>query len=439
MKFLAWDVGVKNLAYSIIDFDTEKHTKEILEWGIINLMTEVDEEKKEDTSIICCESNSKGKKCEAKAIFLFQSDENKGICRKHRSTNKYKHDVFFDLTQKNVCCYEINNKKENTVTECGKNSTFARKDELTKTYCNQHLKILLAKEPFEIYEIKKEKKEMVRAQSILTLARRLYQHLDKLKDILLNVDEVMIENQPVLKNPTMKTIQILLYGYFIMNGILKEKINDIHFFSASKKLEAYDDVDNKIAKTVSHLNGQYQINKKLAILYTTEMIKNNKTWFEFFNSHHKKDDLADAYLTNCFYIDRKFKINKFKPLSKEEKKQKTIKKVEDKKDSESKGTMDRLQSLLNDTNQDDEFNFGDDSLKSKNKILDNDSDEDEIAQPVYNNKSTNFRQFYKYGKKNTGSSSNTSKTKVTPNVSSIQDMAKLVPKKKVISGLDKFF
>ncbi len=430
MKFLAWDVGVKNLAYSIIEFDTEKHTKEILEWGIINLMTEVDEEKKEDTSIICCESNSKGKKCEAKAIFLFQTDENKGLCRKHRSTNKYKHDVFFDLTQKNVCCYEITNKKENTVSECGKNSTYARKDDLTKSYCNQHLKVLQAKEPFEIYEIKKEKKEMVRAQSILTLARRLYQHLDKLKEILLNVDEVMIENQPVLKNPTMKTVQILLYGYFIMNGILKEKIKDIHFFSASKKLEAYDDIDNKIAKTVSHLNGQYQINKKLAILYTNEMIKNNKSWFDYFNSHHKKDDLADAYLTNCFYIDRKFKINKFKPLTKDEKKiQNKAKKEEQNITS---GNMNRIQSLLQE-DIDDEFLFGDNSKLTDDNLVVEESDNEEISQPEIKFKPKNFKQFPKYVKKNKPTTSTSAKSV------SIQEMAKFIPKKKVVAGLDKFF
>jgi hypothetical protein len=48
-------------------------------------------------------------------------------------------------------------------------------------------------------------------------------------------------------------------------------------------------------------------------MYTNEMIKNDYNWFNFFNSHHKKDDLADAYLTNCFFIDRHFKINKFAP------------------------------------------------------------------------------------------------------------------------------
>ena len=317
MKFLGWDVGIKNLAYSLIDYNEETQTKEIIDWGVINLMSEVDAEPKHIH--LCCESNKKGKKCELKAIYLLQSDETKGVCKVHQKLLKYAQFKFLDLTQKAICCYETFVKKTNTVKKCEKAAFTTRKDDLTKGYCNQHLKVVQTHDPFEIYEIKKDKKELVREISILTLSKRLFQHLESLGDILLNVDEIIIENQPVLKNPTMKTIQILLYSYFIMNGILKEKVKNIHFFSASKKLEAFDDVDNKIFNTLSHITNQYQINKKLAVLYTNEMIKNDIKWFKFFNTHSKKDDLSDAYLTNCYFIDRQFKINKKAEKIKEKK------------------------------------------------------------------------------------------------------------------------
>ena len=51
----------------------------------------------------------------------------------------------------------------------------------------------------------------------------------KLNDIpeLLDVDIVIIENQPSLKNPQMKSIQMILYSYFLILGkiIGSEKIN----------------------------------------------------------------------------------------------------------------------------------------------------------------------------------------------------------------------
>ena len=327
MKFLGWDVGIKNLAYSLIDYNEETQTKEIIDWGVINLMAEVDAEPKHVH--LCCESNKKGKKCELKAIYLLQSDETKGVCKVHQKLLKYAQFKFLDLTQKAICCYETYVKKTNITKKCEKAAFTTRKDDLTKGYCNQHLKIVQSQEPFEIYEIKKDKKELVREISILTLSKRLFQHLESLGDILLNVDEIIIENQPVLKNPTMKTIQILLYSYFIINGILKEKVKNINFFSASKKLEAFDDIDNKIFKTLSHITNQYQINKKLAVLYTNEMVKNDIKWFKFFNTHSKKDDLADAYLTNCYFIDRQFKINK-KAEKIKEKKPKSSKKTDNK-------------------------------------------------------------------------------------------------------------
>ena len=64
---------------------------------------------------------------------------------------------------------------------------------------------------------------------------------------LLNVDIVVIENQPSLKNPQMKSIQMILYSYFLIlgkvigNGNLSSSyIENIDFCSASNKLKVYD-------------------------------------------------------------------------------------------------------------------------------------------------------------------------------------------------------
>ena len=41
------------------------------------------------------------------------------------------------------------------------------------------------------------------------------------KTDFLNHDIICIGNQPALKNPTMKSIQMLLYSYFIIEGVVK--------------------------------------------------------------------------------------------------------------------------------------------------------------------------------------------------------------------------
>jgi hypothetical protein len=483
MKFLAWDVGIKNLAYSIIDFDKENNSKTIIDWGVINLMNEVDEKPKEIR--ICCENNVSGGKCKTKAIYLFSNDSTRGLCRKHQQMIKYAAHKFLDISEKSLCCYETNKTKKKTESEngdetekktCEKTALYARKDDLSITYCSMHLKMLQKKEtvPFEIYELKKDQKEMVRAQSVLTLSKRLYQHLENIEETLLDVEEVVIENQPVLKNPTMKTIQILLYGWFVMNGILTERIKGIHFFSASKKLEAYDDVDNKIAKTLAHITGQYQVNKKLAILYTVEMVKNDSKWFKFFSGHQKRDDLADAYLTNCYYIDREFKINKFAPKIKTKKEKKTNSNtktktndddsedgnipdsvfIKDSDDEDDDGKEDKFSKLFPDLFGDKIdidmcMGFGEDEGEDGG----DGGDEDDVKEKKP------FKKFYKnYYNQNKyqNKSSNESKTTLISNIkkkpfdtivktsntnknTSISDMTKVIPKKKVVGGLDNFF
>jgi hypothetical protein len=391
----------------------------------------------------------------------------------HRAMAKYKPCRFLDLSQPITCCYTVNNKKTNTNTICGKNALTSRKDNINITYCNMHLKVMQKKEAFETFEIKKEKKELVRTMSVLLLATRLYEHLNNLKDILLDVDEIIIENQPVLKNPTMKTVQILLYSYFVMNGIMKEKVKNIHFFSASKKLEAFDDVDGKIMKTLSHLSGQYQVNKKAAILFTQEMIKRNPKWFNFFNTHHKKDDLADAYLTNCYFIDRHFK-------------QKTKKdgKMKEKDNDETNTTMD-MEIELNEDNGDDmnvedaddnesikeEINLysdDDNDMEDNKDDVDTDSDIDldlyfgkkiidtEISKKIVEEEvkenmkteAQNKKQFYKYYKKTKPSSAPTGNLTTNKSVKNIKppsqpssQQSKPKPEKKVqkFGNIDSFF
>ena len=452
MKFLGWDVGIKNLAYSLIDYNEETQTKEIIDWGVINLMTEVDEAPKQDH--LCCESNKKGKKCELKAIYLLQSDETKGVCKVHQKLLKYAQFKFLDLTQKAICCYETYVKKTNITKKCEKAAFTTRKDDLTKGYCNQHLKVVQSQEPFEIYEIKKDKKELVREISILTLSKRLFQHLESLGDLLLSVDEVIIENQPVLKNPTMKTIQILLYSYFIINGILKEKVKNIHFFSASKKLEAFDDIDNKIFKTLSHITNQYQINKKLAVLYTNEMVKNDIKWFKFFNTHNKKDDLADAYLTNCYFIDRQFKINK-KAEKIKEKKPKTSKKTDNKvnevnfidennisimiDDDDNRNITEEIPEEIENIMDDNlEYNFNLNVLEDDEKDNEENLD-DESENKINKSKPRKFMKFKQYAKK--------PKTPLTPKSIPINTQKEKIPIPKSVmatvrnkkSKLDDFF
>ncbi len=226
---------------------------------------------------------------------------------------------------------------------------------------------------------------------------------------LLEVDYVYIENQPVLKNPQMKSIQMILYSYFLFYGITdgiliqKSDVNDstkvleeynhkvkaVDFCSASNKLKVYDgpeialedlkkkravstkpkkskskkkkdtesieevdynyeldaldsedeDYEEKYAllmakkseknekenknqdiiidtegidKTIIDATTQhggsslaYGDKKKLAIAHATYFLKEQEPKYaEFFNSHKKRDDLADSFLQGIYVLKR---------------------------------------------------------------------------------------------------------------------------------------
>jgi len=165
---------------------------------------------------------------------------------------------------------------------------------------------------------------------------------------LLDVDFVVIENQPSLKNPQMKSIQMILYSYFLIlgkvigNETTKSYIDKIDFCSASNKLKIYDGpaivleekkskkknveqvsqipitteqlidedennittdiVENKPAKKKAS-SVKYADKKRLAIEHAKYFIeKYSPQYIDFFNKHKKKDDLSDSFLQGLYYI-----------------------------------------------------------------------------------------------------------------------------------------
>ena len=117
---------------------------------------------------------------------------------------------------------------------------------------------------------------------------------------------VLIENQPALKNPTMKSIQMMIYTSFILQGVMNESstIQEVFMVNARNKLKVYkgpfvicpynDDKKNK-----------YKKNKYLSIEYTKNMIEGeDEEYKELFNNSKKKDDLADAYLQGIYWIQK---------------------------------------------------------------------------------------------------------------------------------------
>ena len=127
--------------------------------------------------------------------------------------------------------------------------------------------------------------------------------VSKLRELDLDdVTHVLIENQPALKNPVMKSIQMIIYTFFVIDGVMKEEssIETIHMVNARNKLKVYKGPPIECNK-----KGKYAQNKYLSVEYTKDMIKeDDEEFIKLFSESKKKDDLADAYLQGIYWIEK---------------------------------------------------------------------------------------------------------------------------------------
>lgn len=155
--------------------------------------------------------------------------------------------------------------------------------------------------------------EKVKSINIDELSKRLYIKLSEVfKDKEFNI--VLLENQPVLKNPVMKSVQMLIYGFFLYQKTnLIKNIKLIKLINASNKLKIGLLLNNEFKELKKNIDNKdyntkikYNINKKKAIDYTLLYLNYLKlnNYKEFFNLHKKKDDLADSFLQSIYYIEK---------------------------------------------------------------------------------------------------------------------------------------
>lgn len=126
--------------------------------------------------------------------------------------------------------------------------------------------------------------------------------IDVLDEIVHNIDDYkdmvfLIENQPVFKAPTMKSLQMVIFTYAMIMKKNVESSISIKFMSASSKLR-YIEKKKKIK-----LDKNYKTNKNASIDFTYELLSGDERLLNILNSEKKKDDLCDTYLQALSFID----------------------------------------------------------------------------------------------------------------------------------------
>jgi hypothetical protein len=302
---LSFDVGVIHLSYCLLTQSeyVQQDGTIIINWCIL------------DWNNIDLTNRSEQKcNCGAKASLTNTvNNEIKYYCKTHGKkidTRIKEFNECFLIYDKNNCdnkdnkdnkdiCNYINNKS----TICNKKISFINNNVY---YCSTHAKQMY-KTLQKSSDLKPFKLKNSATLNFDDVKFRLIMELENRKN-LLSANYVVIENQPSLKNPRMKSIASAIYDYYLIRGIIdkditKSNITQVKFMSPSNKLKIATEGDIKqlIKAKKTDDTKAYKLTKSLGIKYCLELIQHLPIYVKHFNSHKKKDDLADSFLQGAYF------------------------------------------------------------------------------------------------------------------------------------------
>ena len=381
---ISWDIGIKNLAYCILEsnnsnsscntiiFNTKNY--DITSWADISLVNQIETNMESsgevshiNNTLKCSSINETANKKANK-----KEKQNRKLDSKHSETHSETNTTIEQIVCGKTAMYC---REETTIDSSGtikynglckthfKKSGEERMPELSvkqcwdkecsgkpiqvlkahiyKGYCKKHINEMIKTKIHTTNDFLKINRAKTTSKfDINQLGIALFQELDKIKHTILDASIILLENQPVLKNPTMKSMQMFLYSYYLIRIIDTNTTNSscatinnsntesilnnkkIQCYCASKKLDLIkflsDTEQKRIMDYIDTVNSGYQKNKKMAIMMVESILKNNDKWLAFFKGHPKKDDLADSLLMSLHYFEK----NNLVKLKKDEEKTK---------------------------------------------------------------------------------------------------------------------
>jgi hypothetical protein len=268
-RILAFDIGIKNLAWCCGEKDVSGAVLRVKGWANENIITGGTAES--DAAMNRCTS------CSHKAAYWYQST-GRGYCSRHcPPLTPALRDLSGNLLKKLP--------KLPVLKDLAKKLDATKSDVKTKASLLQFLQkhYCFPKQPQVVKKVELEELH-TGIQKVVSLNAALFE----------TCDEILLENQPVFKNPVMKSVQMMLFA--TLRDLLEgpPKLRLVHAgrktAGATKGDEGY--AERKGASEAKVLEGL----KKGAVKMDTE----DGRGAEWFTEQVKKSDLADCL---CMVLD----------------------------------------------------------------------------------------------------------------------------------------
>ena len=253
-KIIAFDIGIKNLAFCILEND-------------INLLA------LENCNILEPVAHIKCNKCTLRASYTVN---NEVFCKRHIPIT---HTVIPELDT--ITIPPIKVLKELVKTH---------KCTVLGTTKDKYIESLTSKFAFRYAQPKQSNASKV---SLEEIHDSLIKFVNDKWHIFSGCTHVLLENQPAFKNPHMKSVQVLLFATLRHKFLENNQTPSYHFIHAKKKVsnaQRGDDGYNE-RKTKSE--------ERVKEIFVTGAIYNNEL-YQFWQKSKKKSDMADAL---CMCVD----------------------------------------------------------------------------------------------------------------------------------------
>jgi hypothetical protein len=273
---LAFDIGIKNLAFCSFD----KGKKEILAWENVNLLLQ-DEGSAGAAAATAAANKCKKEGCKFNATWIAGGVS---YCLKHIPAT---HRVLKDLSGATV-------KKMPALADLkvlfSSAALASKKVPKTKADC------IAALAPTFAFPVESRSTKKATQTGLETIHDAIRKMITDRRDVFARIEggTILLENQPVFKNPTMKSVQMILFTtlreFYYAHNL---RVPDINFVHAGKKVKGVEKGDAGYAARKE--GGEERATKWLEAGGAAAL-----QWAALFRAAKKKSDLADAL---CMCLD----------------------------------------------------------------------------------------------------------------------------------------